>query len=250
MADSPILDYYRGSDLGCKLRRIGENYIEDTYAIGMSKGFPLKESISALIAKYSSNGYLDILIEKWYGGLPCYRDEEHIEIVQPRPLGVAAVAGVYLMLGLGMILGVLILVFEHTFFKYYLPILRHKPKGSVWRSRNIMFFSQVRNDTTYGGRKSRLRKKMTDLLHPPETVSLHQLCRAGIASSCRPGTSAHPEKRTYHESVPEERKEGKFVIEVNQWTILTHALFQKEDEQRRRRKSKAQFFEMIQEIRR
>lgn len=143
MADSPILDYYRGSDHGCQLRRIGENYIEDTYAIGMSKGFPLKESISALIAKYSSNGYLDILVEKWYGGLPCYRDEDHIEIVQPRPLGVAAVAGVYLMLGLGMILGVLILIFEHLFFKYYLPILRHQPKGSVWRSRNIMFFSQV-----------------------------------------------------------------------------------------------------------
>jgi glutamate receptor ionotropic, NMDA 3A len=144
MADSPILDYYRGSDHGCQLRRIGENYIEDTYAIGMSKGFPLKESISALIAKYSSNGYLDILVEKWYGGLPCYRDEDHIEIVQPRPLGVAAVAGVYLMLGLGMILGILILIFEHLFFKYYLPILRTQPKGSVWRSRNVMFFSQVR----------------------------------------------------------------------------------------------------------
>lgn len=146
MADSPILDYYRGSDHGCQLRRIGENYIEDTYAIGMSKGFPLKESISALIAKYSSNGYLDILLEKWYGGLPCYRDEDHIEIVQPRPLGVAAVAGVYLMLGLGMILGVLILIFEHLFFKYYLPILRHQPKGSIWRSRNVMFFSQVSPD--------------------------------------------------------------------------------------------------------
>lgn len=144
MADSPILDYYRGSDHGCQLRRIGENYIEDTYAIGMSKGFPLKDSISALIAKYSSNGYLDILVEKWYGGLPCYRDEDHIEIVQPRPLGVAAVAGVYLMLGLGMILGILILIFEHMFFKYYLPILRTRPKGSVWRSRNVMFFSQVR----------------------------------------------------------------------------------------------------------
>jgi glutamate receptor ionotropic, NMDA 3A len=143
MADSPILDYYRGSDHGCQLRRIGESYIEDTYAIGMSKGFPLKDSISALIAKYSSNGYLDILVEKWYGGLPCYRDEDHIEIVQPRPLGVAAVAGVYLMLGLGMILGVLILIFEHTFFKYYLPALRQMPKGSVWRSRNVMFFSQV-----------------------------------------------------------------------------------------------------------
>lgn len=52
-------------------------------------------------------------------------------------------AGVFCLLGLGMILGVLILIFEHLFYKYTLPILRHKPKGTVWRSRNIMFFSQV-----------------------------------------------------------------------------------------------------------
>ena len=144
LADSPILDYYRGSDHGCSLRRIGENYVEDTYAIGMSKGFPLKDSISALIAKYSSNGYLDILVDKWYGALPCFKSENDIEIVQPRPLGVAAVAGVFLLLAMGMVLGVLILIFEHMFFKYYLPHLRHMPKDSVWRSRNIMFFSQVR----------------------------------------------------------------------------------------------------------
>lgn len=85
MADSPILDYYRATDLGCTLQRIGEIFVEDTYAIGMVKGFPLKESISALIAKYSSNGYLDILTEKWYGGLPCFKYES--EIVTPRPLG-------------------------------------------------------------------------------------------------------------------------------------------------------------------
>lgn len=85
MADSPILDYYRATDHGCNLQRIGDIFVEDTYAIGMMKGFPIKESISALIAKYSSNGYLDILSEKWYGGLPCFKYEA--EVVQPRPLG-------------------------------------------------------------------------------------------------------------------------------------------------------------------
>lgn len=51
-------------------------------------------------------------------------------------------AGVFLLLGLGIVLGLLILIFEHLFYKYTLPILRHKPKGTVWKSRNIMFFSQ------------------------------------------------------------------------------------------------------------
>ncbi|XP_071050043.1 uncharacterized protein [Onthophagus taurus] len=140
IADTPILDYYRATDHGCKLQKIGDAINEDTYAIGMVKGFPLKDSISAVLAKYSSNGYMDILQEKWYGALPCFKLAT--EIAQPRPLGVAAVTGVFILLGVGVILGCIILLVEHLFFKYTLPLLRDKPKGSIWRSRNIMFFSQ------------------------------------------------------------------------------------------------------------
>ncbi|XP_059614954.1 uncharacterized protein LOC132260688 [Phlebotomus argentipes] len=204
MADTPILDYYRATDHGCNLQRIGETYVEDTYAIGMTKGFPLRDSISALIAKYSSNGYLDILTEKWYGGLPCFK--LGIEIAQPRPLGVAAVAGVFLLLGLGMILGCLILIFEHWFYKYALPILRHKPKGTVWKSRNIMFFSQ----------------KLYRFINCVELVSPHHAARE-LVHTLRQGQIA---------------------------SLFQKSIKRKEDEQRRRRKSKAQFFEMIQEIRR
>jgi hypothetical protein len=53
--------------------------------------FLWQDSISAVIAKYSSNGYIDILQEKWYGGLPCFKLAT--DIAQPQPLGVAAVAG-------------------------------------------------------------------------------------------------------------------------------------------------------------
>lgn len=89
---------------------------------------------------------MDILQEKWYGGLPCFKmgismDTE--SLAQPKPLGVAAVTGVFILLGVGMVMGCLILLVEHLFFRYTLPALREKPKGSVWRSRNIMFFSQV-----------------------------------------------------------------------------------------------------------
>lgn len=42
IADTPVLDYYRATDHGCKLQRIGDTINEDTYAIGMAKGFPLK----------------------------------------------------------------------------------------------------------------------------------------------------------------------------------------------------------------
>lgn len=42
IADTPILDYYRATDHGCKLQKIGDTINEDTYAVGMMKGFPLK----------------------------------------------------------------------------------------------------------------------------------------------------------------------------------------------------------------
>ncbi|KAJ3643371.1 hypothetical protein Zmor_026086 [Zophobas morio] len=42
IADTPVLDYYRATDHGCKLQKFGDNINEDTYAIGMTKGFPLK----------------------------------------------------------------------------------------------------------------------------------------------------------------------------------------------------------------
>lgn len=45
-----------------------------------------QDSISAVIAKYSSNGYMDILTEKWYGGLPCFKLSPDYGI-QPKPLG-------------------------------------------------------------------------------------------------------------------------------------------------------------------
>lgn len=46
IADTPILDYYRATDHGCKLQKVGDTINEDTYAIGMMKGFPLKVTFS------------------------------------------------------------------------------------------------------------------------------------------------------------------------------------------------------------
>ncbi|RVE51149.1 hypothetical protein evm_004114 [Chilo suppressalis] len=206
IADTPVLDYYRATDHGCKLQRIGDHALaEDTYAIGMAKGFPLKDSISAVIAKYSSNGYMDILTEKWYGGLSCFKLSPDYGI-QPKPLGVAAVAGVFILLGVGMIVGCLILILEHLFYKYTLPVLRHQPKGTIWRSRNIMFFSQ----------------KLYRFINCVELVSPHHAARELVNTI----------------------RQGHFT------SLFQKSVKRKEHEQRRRRKSKAQLYEMIQAIRR
>lgn len=48
IADTPILDYYRATDNGCTLQKIGDTINEDTYAVGMAKGFPLKVSTHSI----------------------------------------------------------------------------------------------------------------------------------------------------------------------------------------------------------
>lgn len=125
---------------------------------------------------------------------------------QPRPLGVASVAGVFCLLGMGVVLGTIILAGEHLFYKYTLPRLRHRPEDSIWRSRNVMFFSQ----------------KLYRFINCVELVSPHHAARE-LVHTVRQGQIA---------------------------SLFQKSVKRKEHEQRRRRKSKAQFFEMIQEIRR
>ncbi|XP_076397080.1 uncharacterized protein LOC100880472 isoform X2 [Megachile rotundata] len=212
IADTPILDYYRATDDGCRLQKIGDTINEDTYAVALAKGHPLKESISKVIANYTSTGLLDILQEKWYGGLPCIGGRKgmdaglmHEQRGQPRPLGVASVAGVFCLLGMGVVLSTIILAGEHLFYKYTLPRLRHRPEDSIWRSRNVMFFSQ----------------KLYRFINCVELVSPHHAARELVHT-----------------------------VRQGQITSLFQKSVKREHEQRRRRKSKAQFFEMIQEIRR
>ncbi|XP_046386196.1 uncharacterized protein LOC124155987 isoform X2 [Ischnura elegans] len=208
MGDSAILDYYRGSDPGCTLVKRGIITNEDTYAVAMSKNFPLKRSITATVSEYGSNGHLDILMRRWFGPLPCFRGSVgggEDEMAAPRPLGIAAVAGVFLMLCVGVGVASIILCGEHLFYRHSLPALRKRPHDSVWRSRNLMFFSQ----------------KLYRFINCVELVSPHHAARE-LVHTLRQG----------------------------QITSLFQKSVKREHEQRRRRKSKAQFFEMIQEIRR
>lgn len=57
-----------------------------------------------------------------------------------------AVVGMFIMLGIAMLLGIVILIGEHIVYRRFLPYFRSQPKGTLWRSPNLMFFSQVSNN--------------------------------------------------------------------------------------------------------
>ena len=93
------------------------------------------------MSQYVVSGHLEYLRDKWYGSSPCFRLTA--DIYRPQPLEIQTVAGVFLMLTLGIFIGIIILLLEHIVYRYALPSLRTKPKDSLWRNRNLMFFSQV-----------------------------------------------------------------------------------------------------------
>ncbi|XP_022235866.1 glutamate receptor ionotropic, NMDA 3A-like, partial [Limulus polyphemus] len=141
IGDTAVLNYFRGNEPGCNLHLLGDPIFDDAYAIGMQKGFPLKDAISDLILRYNEFGYIDQLQQKWYGRVPCFDSSVHSP-TKPMGLSIRAVAGVFIMLLVGILVGVSILVLEHLIFRYALPTLRERPSDTVWKSPNVMFFSQ------------------------------------------------------------------------------------------------------------
>ncbi|XP_069947292.1 uncharacterized protein [Cherax quadricarinatus] len=204
VGDSAVLDYLRANDPGCTLATFGDHLVSDTFSIAMGKGFPLRVKINTILARYLASGHLDHLKHKWYGELPCFRISA--DIYKPQALEFSTVGGVFLMLTLGIGIGFFLLILEHVVYRYALPSLRTKPKESIWRNRNLMFFSQ----------------KLYKFINCVELVSPHHSAKE-LVNNLRTGQIM-----------------GLFQKSVKR----------KENEQRRRRKSKAQFFEMIQEIRR
>ncbi|XP_022254048.1 glutamate receptor ionotropic, NMDA 3A-like [Limulus polyphemus] len=204
IGDTAVLDYFRGNEPGCNLHLLGDPIFDDAYAIGMQKGFPLKDAISDLILRYNEFGYIDQLQQKWYGRVPCFGSSVHSP-TKPMGLSIRAVAGVFIMLLVGLLVGICILVIEHLVFRYVLPKLREGPKNAIWRSPNLMFLSQ----------------KLYRFINTVELVSPHHSAKE-IASNLREGQI---------------------------FSLFQKSVKRKAKEDLRRRKSKSQFFGVIQEIR-
>ncbi|XP_076354948.1 glutamate receptor ionotropic, NMDA 3A-like [Tachypleus tridentatus] len=169
IGDTAVLDYFRGNEPGCNLHLLGDPIFDDAYAIGMQKGFPLKDAISDLILRYNEFGYIDQLQQKWYGRVPCFGSSVHSP-TKPMGLSIRAVAGVFIMLLVGLLVGICILLMEHLVFRYVLPKLREGPEDAIWRSPNLMFLSQ----------------KLYRFINTVELVSPHHSAKE-IASNLREG---------------------------------------------------------------
>ncbi|XP_045160468.1 glutamate receptor ionotropic, NMDA 3A-like [Mercenaria mercenaria] len=159
LGDYPILDYARAKlDPDCKLRLLTQTFGEDGYGIGLPKGSPLKTPLSKMIQNYHESGYIEDLIDVHFADSECYK--QRIKQEDSR-LEVQHHAGSFVMLCVGIIVGVGVLFLEHGIFKWLVPALRKMPGLSVWKSVHVMFFSQ------------RLHRSITSA----HLVPAHETCR-------------------------------------------------------------------------
>ncbi|GFR95045.1 glutamate receptor ionotropic, NMDA 3A [Elysia marginata] len=140
LGDYPILDYARAHLAPrCELKLISKIFGDDIYGIGLPKKSPLKAALSKKISEYHRMGYIDDLIDVHFADAHCYKRRISEEDSQ---LAVTHHAGLFVMMCVGVGVGVLVLLLEHVTYKFLVPYIRNCPMDSRWRSTHLMFFSQ------------------------------------------------------------------------------------------------------------
>ncbi|KAF3834678.1 hypothetical protein F7725_027236 [Dissostichus mawsoni] len=66
----PLLDYEVSIDADCKLATVGKPFAIEGYGIGLPQNSPLTSNISDVISRYKSEGFMDLLHDKWYKVVP------------------------------------------------------------------------------------------------------------------------------------------------------------------------------------
>lgn len=105
-----------------------------------SKSVSLQAPLSKKIQEYHESGYIEDLVDVHFADSRCYK--QRIKQEDSR-LEVTHHAGSFVMLCVGIIVGVGILFLEHGVFKWLVPRFRSMPGQSFWKSVHVMFFSQV-----------------------------------------------------------------------------------------------------------
>ncbi|XP_071117888.1 glutamate receptor ionotropic, NMDA 3A-like isoform X1 [Haliotis cracherodii] len=140
LGDYPILDYARAHLApNCELKLLSQIFGDDRYGIGLPKGSPLKVALSRKIMDYHQSGYIDDLIDVHFADAQCFK--QRITQEESR-LEVQHHAGLFVMMSVGIIIGIIVCFVEHAVYKWLVPRFRASPGDSQWKSSHMLFFSQ------------------------------------------------------------------------------------------------------------
>ncbi|MBN3304780.1 NMD3A protein, partial [Amia calva] len=125
--DKALLDYEVSIDADCKLLTVGKPFAIEGYGIGLPQNSPLTSNVSEFISRYKSDGFMDMLHDKWYKVVPCGK-----RVFAVTEMGIRHFSGLFVLLSVGVAGALLTLVGEHAFYRLILPHIRRRQKFKYW----------------------------------------------------------------------------------------------------------------------
>ncbi|XP_064197000.1 glutamate receptor ionotropic, NMDA 3B-like isoform X3 [Anguilla rostrata] len=128
--DKALLDYEVSIDADCKLLTVGNPFAIEGYGIGLPQNSPLTSNLSAFISRYKSDGFMDMLHDKWYKVVPC--GKRVFAVTETLQMGIQHFSGLFVLLCVGVTGALLSLAGEHAFYRLVLPHIRRRQKLRYW----------------------------------------------------------------------------------------------------------------------
>ncbi|XP_067099492.1 LOW QUALITY PROTEIN: glutamate receptor ionotropic, NMDA 3B [Osmerus mordax] len=128
--DKALLDFEVSIDAACKLLTVGKPFAIEGYGIGTAQGSPLTRNVSEFVSRYKSDGFMDMLHDKWYKVVPC--GKRVFAVTETLQMGIQHFSGLFVLLCVGVGGALLTLAGEHTFYHLVLPRLRRTHTLQYW----------------------------------------------------------------------------------------------------------------------
>uniref|UniRef100_A0A8D3B1G4 Glutamate receptor n=1 Tax=Scophthalmus maximus TaxID=52904 RepID=A0A8D3B1G4_SCOMX len=128
--DKALLDFEVSIDADCKLLTVGKPFAIEGYGIGLPQGSPLTRNMSEFVSRYKSEGFMDMLHDKWYKVVPC--GKRVFAVTETLQMGIQHFSGLFVLLCMGVGGALLTLAGEHTFYHLVIPRLRRTHTLQYW----------------------------------------------------------------------------------------------------------------------
>ncbi|XP_068195096.1 glutamate receptor ionotropic, NMDA 3B-like isoform X2 [Antennarius striatus] len=128
--DKALLDFEVSIDADCKLLTVGKPFAIEGYGIGLPQGSPLTRNVSEFVSRYKSDGFMDMLHDKWYKVVPC--GKRVFAVTETLQMGIQHFSGLFVLLCMGVGGALLTLAGEHTFYHLVIPRLRRSHTLQYW----------------------------------------------------------------------------------------------------------------------
>nr|XP_055065196.1 glutamate receptor ionotropic, NMDA 3A [Misgurnus anguillicaudatus] len=128
--DKALLDYEVSIDADCKMLTVGKPFAIEGYGIGLKQNSPLTSNISELVSQYKSDGFMDMLHDKWYKVVPC--GKRSFAVTKTLQMGIKHFSGLFVMLCIGVALSLLTTLGEHIVHRWVIPRLQNSSQHTYW----------------------------------------------------------------------------------------------------------------------